>query len=310
MEASLDLSIIIVAFNQRKYLIRCLESIEADLSKTELGVETWVVDNASLDGSLEAVEKEFPSVERLKNEENLGFSRANNQAISLARGRYFLLLNNDTEVLPGAIEHLVAFADAHPKAGAVGCTLLDSFGQEHQLPASILSPQYWNRSRPRKVSWLVGACILLRREALEALGGLDEDFFFYYEDVDLGLRLRKAGWQVFFTPDARVIHHEKKSSEIASVKPLTLYHLYRGRLLLARKHYGRAAYHLNRLRIALELRLKKKKWPYSEIDFKELLKSLFTNKSPNKSPKNATLFHPGNSGTIKSNVLGRRQHPD
>ena len=231
-----------------------------------------MVDNASLDESLEAVEASFPAVERIRNAENLGFSKANNQVIAKARGRYLLLLNNDTEVLPGALEHLVAFAEAHPRAGAVGCTLLDSSGAEHQLPASILSPHYWSRTRPRKVSWLVGACILLRREALEAIGGLDEDFFFYYEDVDLGMRLKKAGWQSFFTPGARVIHHEKKSSEIASVKPLTLYHLYRGRLLMARKHYGFFA--LTRFWVGLELRWKKKRWPYSELDMKELLSSL------------------------------------
>lgn len=269
----MDLSIVIVSFNQRAYLERCLETIRATLSDSTLQAEVFVVDNASEDGSLPMVRERFPRVRTIQNGENQGFSKANNQALALARGRYVLLLNNDTEVLPGALENLVFFADTHPDLGAVGPLLLDSAGKEHRLPASIFSPLYWSRKKAQRVSWIVGACVLLRRDALEQLGGLDEDFFFYYEDVDLGLKLKKAGLVSYFAPDARVIHHEKKSSELSSVKPLTLFHLYRGRLLLARKHY-RWAFPFTKWAIALELWQKKGKWPHSELSLSQILASL------------------------------------
>lgn len=243
----MDLSVIIVNFNQRDFLTNCLDSLARENeSYKDLMLEVFVVDNASADDSVDYVESRYPWVTLIKNQENRGFSRANNQALPLSQGRFVLLLNNDTEVRPGALKRMVEFADSQPKAGAVGCTLLDSHGKRHRLPMSIFDPRLYMRHRPHRVDWIVGAAVLLRREALTQLGGLDEDYFFYYEDADLGVRLKKADWHSYLVPEAEIVHHEKKST--SGAKPLARYHLHRGRLLLAYKHYGPLVYHLTRLK--------------------------------------------------------------
>lgn len=231
-----DVAIAIVNFNRWPFLARCIQSVKVDLASAGLNAEIVVVDNASEDGSVQMARDHFPEVRLIANERNRGFSAANNQAIAATTARHVLLLNNDCEVLPGALAHLVAYADAHPRAGGVGCMLLRADGQPHRLPASIFSRLAWFPDRPCKVAWIVGAALLLRREAIDAVGGLDEDFFFYYEDWDLGLRLRKAGWQNHYTPGARIIHYEGASTALVR-KPQTLERLRRGRLLLLRKHF-------------------------------------------------------------------------
>ncbi len=231
-----DLAVVVVNFNRWPFLARCLQSIQVDLATSGLRAETWVVDNASEDGSAQMVRDHFPDVHVIANERNRGFAAANNQAIAAAQSRYVLLLNNDCEVLPGSLAHLVAYADAHPDAGGVGCMLLRGDGEPHRLPASIFSALAWFPEKPCKVAWIVGAALLLRREAIAAVGGLDEDFFFYYEDWDLGLRLRKAGWTNHYTPGARVIHYERASTSLVR-RPQTLEYLRRGHLLMLRKHF-------------------------------------------------------------------------
>lgn len=226
-----DLAVCIVSYNRGEYLVRCLESLQAQ----DLPLEIVVVDNASADGAPDRVAEHFPNARVIRNAVNEGFSIACNQGIAASEAPFVLLLNNDTEVLPGALRHLVEFAAAHPEAGAVGCKLLTTDGQNHRLPASIFSSLAWFPDRRARVAWVVGAAVLLRRTALTAIGGLDEGFRFYYEDVDLGWRLRKAGWVCYYTPEARIIHHERASTSL--VRPWTLVQLYRGRLLLARKHY-------------------------------------------------------------------------
>lgn len=231
-----DLAIAIVNYNRRDFLERCLQSVKVDLEASGLLAEVVVVDNASEDGSAQFVRDHFREVALIANDQNRGFSAANNQAIAATRARYVLLLNNDCEVLPGALAHLVQFADAHPDTGALGCMLLRGDGERHRLPASIFSRLAWFPDRPCKVAWIVGAALLLRREAIEAVNGLDEAFFFYYEDWDLGLRLRKAGWTNRYTPGARIIHYERASTSLVR-RPRTLEYLRRGRLLLLRKHF-------------------------------------------------------------------------
>ncbi len=244
-----DLAVVIPHYNRFEFLARCVASLLADGLEPEAIV---VVDNASADASVELLGREFPAVRCIANAENRGFARAANQGIFDTRSRYVLLLNNDTEVLPGTLKALVEFAEAHLDAGAVGCRLLQSDGTPHRLPASIFSPLAWDQEHPRRVPWLVGAALLLRREAIEAIGGLDETFFFYYEDLDLGLRLRRAGWRNYFTPDGRIVHHEKASTSL--VRPMALANLYRGRLLLVRRYHP-WAYGLTRLWLRLTLAL-------------------------------------------------------
>ncbi len=244
-----DLAVVIPHYNRFEFLARCVSSLLADGLDPEA---ILVVDNASADDSVELLGQRFPAVRCIANPDNRGFARAANQGILGTRSRYVLLLNNDTEVLPGTLKALVEFADAHRDAGAVGCRLLQSDGKPHRLPASIFSPLAWDQEHPRRVPWLVGAALLLRREALEAIGGLDETFFFYYEDLDLGLRLRRAGWRNYFNPEGRIIHHEKAST--ALVRPMALANLYRGRLLLVRRYHP-WAYGLARLWLRLTLAL-------------------------------------------------------
>lgn len=227
-----EIAVAIPHYNRYDYLARCLSSLVA---QSALISEIVVVDNASADESVARLQAEFPEVRLIANPSNLGFARASNQAIAASTAPFVLLLNNDTEVLPGALEAMLDFARNHPDAGAVGCRLLRSDGSSHRLPASIFSKLAWDLEHPARVPWLVGAALLLRREALDAIGGLDEAFFFYYEDLDLGLRLARAGWRSYYTPGARIVHHEKAST--ATARPMALVQLYRGRLLLAGRYY-------------------------------------------------------------------------
>ena len=189
-----------------------------------------MVDNASFDRSPQMVEKEFPGVKLIRNKENLGFAKANNQAIRLSKGRYILLLNSDTVVLDGALGKMVEFMNDHPEAGAAGCKLLDS---KKNLQKSInkfpsLLCQCWGKSllpaifpkikfsyvidqpdfysTTQEVDWITGAFLILSMSAIKQIGFLDEDFFMYGEDTDLCWRIKKGGWKVYFYPGTKVVH--------------------------------------------------------------------------------------------------------
>ncbi|MBN1953663.1 MAG: glycosyltransferase family 2 protein [Anaerolineae bacterium] len=225
-----DLSIVIVNWNVRDLLRSCLRSIAP-------GVEVIVVDNASTDGSAGMVRCEFPSVRLVANDENRGFSAANNQGIALARGRYVLLLNPDAEVLGDALDAMVAFADENPDVGVVGPqllnpdrsvqssrrrfpTLMTAFFESTWLqpcaPRCLLR-RYYVADRPddvvQDVDWVDGAALMARREAIDEVGGLDEGFFMYSEELDWCYRFRAAGWRVVYFPAAHVVHYRGKSSE-------------------------------------------------------------------------------------------------
>jgi GT2 family glycosyltransferase len=246
-----DLSIVIVSWNVRDLLWGCLQSIhnpeprllaEQGASRdpaprTEgLGLEVIVVDNGSEDGSVESVRGGFPTVRVIANRENRGFPAANNQGITLAAGRYVLLLNPDTEIVGGALAKLVTFADAHPRVGMVGPKLLNPDGSvqssrrrfpnlataffestwlEPYAPRRVLD-RYYVLDHPddetQDVDWITGAAMLARREAIEEVGPLDEGFFMYSEELDWCRRFREAGWRVVYLPTAQIVHHVGKSS--------------------------------------------------------------------------------------------------
>jgi len=240
------LSIVIVNWNTRAFLAGCLRSLADNLQAWPgPSVETFVVDNASSDGSAAMVREGFPAVRLIENAENVGFARANNQAIGQAHGRYILLLNSDTEVQAGAMETLVAFMEANPRAGAAGPRLLNSDGSlqpscspmptpgrefwrllflEAVWPRATYPMRRWDWATPRQVEVIKGACLLLRREALAEVGALDESYFMYTEEVDLCYRLAQAGWQRWWVPTATVIHHgEASSRQVAEAMYLQLY---------------------------------------------------------------------------------------
>lgn len=226
-----------------------------------LPTEVIVVDNGSTDGTLEMLRRNYPHVRLIANEQNVGFARANNQGLAMSRGQYVLLLNSDAFLRGPALARLVRFMETHPEAGAAGprlyyddgtpqrsCwsfpTLATEFYGALGLDKLFSRSQtfgrykmtYWDMQDMREVDVVMGACLIIRREAVEQIGYLDERFFMYSEEVDWCYRLRQAGWRVYFVPDAEATHLWGGTSRVLPVQ--TLVQLYRSRLLFFRKHYG------------------------------------------------------------------------
>ncbi len=254
-----DVSIIIVNWNTRELLARCLRCVQDTVQQASY--EVFVVDNASTDGSQAMVQQDFPAVKLIANAENVGFARANNQAIRLAQGRYILLLNSDAFVKPGTVDTMVQFMDAHPQAGMSACKLLYedgtlqpsvsafptletelyiTLGLNKLFPKSPVFGRYqmthWDYNDTRPVEVIMGAFMLARAEAVQQVGLLDEQFFMYSEEVDWCYRFKQAGWEIYFYPQAETIHLWGGSSR--AIKTETLIRLYRARVQFFRKHYG------------------------------------------------------------------------
>ena len=232
---SVELSVVIVAWNARHYLELCLESLAKDPPRRS--VEVLVVDNASADDTIEMVETRFPWVKLIKSGENLGFSKGNNVAIRQCQGRYIALVNPDVIVFPGCLDALADFLDQNPKVGDVGprvfnpdmtqqstCrrfpTLWNNFCSATRLESIFKGARffagehmfYFPHDRTRSVNVIVGCFSMIRREAFDEVGLLDEDLFMYGDDVDWCRRAWKAGWQVVFYPGARAIHDRGKTT--------------------------------------------------------------------------------------------------
>jgi N-acetylglucosaminyl-diphospho-decaprenol L-rhamnosyltransferase len=249
------LATVIVHWNTPRLLAKCLSSLRAP--SKNLTMKTVVVDNGSEAGALALLQEQFPEVRTIANDTNVGFARACNQGIIAQESEYVLLLNPDTEVLPGALEQQVAFLDAHPTVAAVGPMLVGSDGAlqiscypmptlareawrlfhlDRLLPRAVYPTETWKRNEPFPVDVIQGACLLLRRSALEAVGGLDDHFFVYTEEVDLCYRLGLDGHEIYYLPQSRVVHHGGQSTkQIASEMFIQLY---RSKLQFFRKHHG------------------------------------------------------------------------
>lgn len=261
VDGEVDLSIIIVNFNAIKLLRDCLESIRASAPNHRLQV--IVVDNASRDGSVAMVRDEFPEVQLIDNPTNAGFTRANNQGIEVAKGRHILLLNNDTRVLADSMGRTIDFLDKNPDVGAAGLKLLNqdgslqlscrrfpSFSQALFNHNSILTQVFPNNPFSRSylmtdiqrdvvqdVDWVSGACLFIRREVIDAIGGLDERFFMYSEDVDYCFRVWKAGWRVTYIPIGEVVHLIGQSTRKARFR--TVFERHKSMYRFYAKHYSR-----------------------------------------------------------------------
>ena len=244
-----DLSIIIVNTNNKKLLEECLYSIYASTKK--ISFEIIVIDNNSADGSQAMVKQHFPQVTLVENKENLGFIKASNQGLRIFSGRYALLLNDDTLVKDGAFDRMVEFMDKNFKAGACGPKLLNLDGTP-QRQGGLLGPRFWKAKKPRPVKFVIGACLLVRREVIDQVGILDENLFFYNDDLDWCLRIRKAGWKIYYLPQAEVVHYGGYSSK-RSFNPKLFVEGFKGGLYFCRKHYGELAFHLYRFILALGL---------------------------------------------------------
>ncbi|MGB9184655.1 MAG: glycosyltransferase [Solirubrobacteraceae bacterium] len=254
-----EVSVVIVSFNTRDLLERCLRALH---QHADIPVQTIVVDNASTDGSREVVRDRFPDVELVELSTNTGFAHANNVGFRRCRGTYVLLLNSDAFIHSGSLNELVATAERHPRAAAVGPRLLnpdgtlqrsawpfpragrlllEAFGLHRLLRRSGLLEDLgiWAHDQERSVDFLVGACLLLRADALSELIGFDEGFWLYGEEADLQRRARARGWSVIFTPRAVVTHVGGASSVASSPR---LRHFYAGQMRFLRKHGGPGAW--------------------------------------------------------------------
>lgn len=259
-----DLSIVIISWNVRELLRRCLDSIQESLRGEKgkgLLVETIVFDNGSADGSADMVREDFPWVHLMESEVNLGFTKGNNLAIGQSEGRYILLLNPDTEVVGDALGTMMAYMESHPRVGALGPQLMNPDGTTQSsrrrfptmatafLESTVLQPwfqgsgilkRYYLLDRPddetQPVDWVVGAALLIRREALHQVGPLDEEFFMYSEELEWCYRLKAQGWEVVYLPTAQVVHQEGRSSE--QVLAARHIHFQRSKVLFFKKYYG------------------------------------------------------------------------
>ena len=259
-----DLSVVIVSYNVRAFLEQCLVSVER--ASKGLNVEVWVVDNKSVDGSVDMVKRRFPWVKLIANEDNVGFSVANNQAIRKSSGKHVLLLNPDTVVREDTFAKGLEHMDAHPKVGGMGVPMYDGTGKylpeskrglptpwvafcrmaglHHFAPTSEKFNAYYaghlGEHDTGPVDILAGAYMWMRKEALDEVGLLDEQFFMYGEDIDLSWRLVLGGWENHYCANTSIIHYKGESTKKGSLNYVMVF--YNAMLLFAAKHYeGRQA---------------------------------------------------------------------
>ena len=299
----MDLIVIIVSYNTRDLLSDCLESVFAGLERSCLEGAVWVVDNASRDGSAEMVRRKFPNVHLIALDENLGFAAGNNVALrridleSLFPARHVLFLNPDTRVLDDALGTLVRFLDDTPGTGAVGARLVngdgsfqhsafafpglaqiffDFFPLHHRLLESRLNGRYprqlYEAGRPFEIDHPLGAALMVRAEVLSQVGGFDERFFMYCEEIDLCRRIRQAGCKLYCVPKAVIVHLVGQSTR--QFRNEMFVALWKSRILMVQKHESRvflwAARRLIRLGLAARARRARRLQRSGEIGEQEL----------------------------------------
>ena len=269
------LSVCIVSWNTKSLLRDCLCSLFADPQSGQW--EVLVVDNTSQDGSPAMVAGEFPQVQLIASDENLGFSRGNNLALERASGRHLLLLNPDTRVEPGALGQLVDYLDSHAEVGAVGPRLTDSrgrlelsCGRRPSLAAEIVHKLLlhrlltffrfgrWHHRERRSVGWVTGACLMVRGQAAEQTGFLDPRMYMCFEDLEWCMRLRRQGWQIVYCPDSRVTHLGGQSirqnlGDMLVISQQSLFYLFN-------KHFGGGQLQVLRLFTVAEMVLRSALW--------------------------------------------------
>ena len=265
-----DLSIIIVNHNNRSFLLQTLSSLSKSLNS--LNHEIIVVDNASSDGSLQAVKQDFPAVKRIALSQNIGFARANNVGVRHTSRQYLFLLNNDTYVPEGAIQKLLELKKKHPEFGIVAPIVFYpdetpqlSWGKDLHLFSEVFLKFFakrwyaWRFKRKRRtitqnVDWVSGACFLIERKLYEQIGGFDENFFLYVEDADLCRRIRHLGYTIHLTSEAWIIHYQGKS--VSQYPDRFLHEAKRSQLYYYYKHNGRYSAELLRFYLLFRFSLK------------------------------------------------------
>lgn len=267
----MQLSVIIVSFQVRRFLYQCLRSVEVAIQG--LDADVWVVDNNSKDDTLDVLPSLFPNVHFVKNEENVGFSKANNKAIRMSKGRFVLLLNPDTIVTVASIQESLKWMLEHEDAGSVGVAMHNARGMfawesRRGVPTPLVSfckmtglssifpnhkvmgryyMRFLDKEEPSQIEILSGAYMMLRREALEQVGLLDEDFFMYGEDIDLSYRLLKGGWKNYYLPHP-IIHYKGESEHPSTIRYVNVFH--QAMIIFYEKHF-RNRYFLSGLLIRM-----------------------------------------------------------
>jgi len=255
----MELSTVVVTYRSRATVLQCLAALEVDAAGVDH--ETVVVDNDSGDGVLEGIARDFPQVRGIANRENVGYARAINQGIATTTGEFVLAMNPDCVLEPGSLAALIGHLRAHPRTGVAGPMILDSDGTlqysarsfpDHLtflfnryslltrlFPGNRFSRRYlltdWDHASVREVDWLSGACLMVRRAAIDQVGAMDERFFMFNEDVDWCRRMKLAGWAVTYTPQARVVHHIGASRK--KVAPKVIVERHRGMIHYFHKHH-------------------------------------------------------------------------
>lgn len=244
----ISVSIIIISWKMRALLERLLESIVVNTG--DVSYEIVVVDNHSEDGTVETVKSRFPQVILIKNEKNRGVAAARNQGFDIARGKYFLTLDADMMLIENSVKTLFEFMESEPEVGVAGSMListegdlqynckryptlgafllrrLDSYERVHKsrtLRRHLMTD--WDHASVREVDYLIGACQMIRREALEKVGLLDEKIFYGPEDIDFCIRMHKAGWKVMYNPSTKIIHYEQRMTKSQLLSPVSWKHL-------------------------------------------------------------------------------------
>ncbi len=252
-----DLTISIISNNNRALIKRCLETIYENTKLVSF--EIIVVDNCSRDGSAEMIRNNFPGVRLIENSEPDGFSANHNRALRVMSGRYVVILNDDTEVLPGCFDKMYDFMKSNPDVGCLGCRILCPDGSLQQsvyrmptlsvlfyhafflnsiFPNSIRIASYrnWPHNTETDVSFVIGACMMFPSELIRNIGLLDDTYYIYFEDADICKKVLDAGRRVVFFPGAEIIHHGGASMK--QVGEIALHNAYRSKLIFYRKHYG------------------------------------------------------------------------
>ena len=289
----MKLSVVIVNYNVAYFLEQCLNSVFKALQHIE--GEVFVVDNNSIDNSVEIIQQKFPNVRFIQNKENVGFSKANNQAIKQSSGEYILLLNPDTVVEETTFVKTISFLDGHPSAGGLGVRMLDGKGKflpesKRGLPTpgvafskiigfSRLFPNskifnryhlgYLSEFKTHKVDVLSGAFMMIRKEVIQNIGALDESFFMYGEDIDLSYRIQLAGYDNYYFPETSIIHYKGESTKKSSVNYVFVF--YNAMIIFANKHFSSKHARLFSLLINMAIYLRASLAIFQRFIFKAIL---------------------------------------
>lgn len=298
----MQLSVIILNYNVRYFLEACICSVQAAIA--EMDAEIIVVDNNSPDDSCEMMQHTFPEIQLIANTENVGFAKANNQAVKLAKGEYVCILNPDTIVAEDTFTQLVEFAQSKKNVGAIGCKLIDGSGtflpeSKRNIPTPMVSVKkilgtensgYYSSIEENeigKVDILVGAFMLMKKEVYDAVGGFDEDYFMYGEDIDLSYKIKKAGFQNYYYGKTSVIHYKGEST----LKDKTYAKRFYGAMqLFYKKHFKRNLVY--DVAVTLGARLIPLVSSSEKSIKKELHKCVFISDSAERFQQISTVYHP------------------